>query len=360
MKIVFTRVFPAVLSAAVCFSVFNARAGENVPGQQAAQTVAAIAVKYASPAAEMPAEQTVAAKIKQTTAESTQTQKVHAAAAETVGTAPSAAQAESAVTAVQTAYLSDDEEVVTLFDFIGKFTEAFFKGMRNLSSGVFDLGGKFPEFANIYRDSSGKTQYIKIGMYYDKVNKLIIGKANQGAFGIGFDVDLKQKMMYATRNIWARSVGYSPLYDAVAPALGIDFKTERIKFDYDGLDWMVQIWKGKYFTALSGAEMGIYNKPKDRVIEFYDCIGNDDMLEMSMQLLKGDQVIFKREAQKHWWMNGFALSNITNKPSDLTLKGNILFKDGKMMRSFLSSFDKVCKKEGISYTVKGRLVSYIW
>ena len=41
-----------------------------------------------------------------------------------------------------------------------------------------------------------------------------------------------------------RSLGYCELYDNMAPYAAMDFDTVRIKFRYDNLDWMVQMWKG--------------------------------------------------------------------------------------------------------------------
>ncbi len=352
MKKTFTRIVPLALAVMIGISAFGARAGESLQKQHGTEPVTAIAEKNASPATENAAEQQVTADISPETVESAQPQKVHLTSASAITSYREEAKQKEAQ--------GNDEEVITLFDFISNLTNAIYKGMYNSSFGVFDLGGKFPEFAGVFENSSGNPQVIKIGMYYDEKNRIIIGKNEQGAFGFGFDVDLKQKMMYASLDTWTRKLGFCSLYDAIAPALGVNYKTERIKFEYDGLDWMIQIWKGKYFAILSGAEMGIYNKPKERVVEFYDCIGDEDMLDMSMRLSKGNTVIFERGPEKHWWMNGFAVADIFNRPEDLTLEGSILFEDEKMKQAFLSAFDKVCKEENISYTIDGMLISYIW
>lgn len=353
MKKVFASVLPAALSLVVCFSVFGARAGEATQNQVFKEPVSAVAVKYNSSAAESAAEKVAEKETETATGENTEkTAELQEVQVDNI-------KAPIENTAKQTTGQSNNE-VVTFFDFITNFMKAFFNGMKNISSDIVDLGGEFPEFISTYDDADGNPQIIRIGMYFDEQNQLIIGKGGKGAFGFGFDVDLKQKMMYATEDIWVRSLGYSKLYDAIAPALGVNFKTERVKFEYDGLDWMIQIWKGKYFSILSGAEMGIYNKPQSREIEFYDCGSDEDMMVMSMRLSKKDTVLVERSPELHWWMTGFALSSILNRPEDLTLEGSIQFKDEGMKQAFLVAFDKVCEKEDISYKVDGMLVSYTW
>lgn len=123
---------------------------------------------------------------------------------------------------------------------------------------------------------------------------------------------------------------------------------------------MVQIWKGIYFFAGSGAEIGIYNKPMSRKIDFYDCAGDDDMLEMSMRLRRNEKVLFEREPQKHWWMCGFVLSDALYPPTALTLEGSIRFEDEGMKAAFLVPFEQLCEQEGIAYNIEDGLVEFIW
>ncbi|MEI6578886.1 MAG: DUF4474 domain-containing protein [Eubacteriales bacterium] len=325
MRTVSARILSIILVFAVCVSALSAVTGYFAQSFSDERSISAVAEKSALPAIASPA---------------LPVQKVQDVA--------------KAIT--------DDthEKVVTVYSFINEFLDAYLKGMSKLTAKIVDLGGKFPEFVNEYVDNTGAKKMIEIGMYFDVVNKRIIGKGQEGAFGIGFDVDLKQKMMYASINSWTRKLGFCRLYDTLAPALGVKYKTERVKFEYAGLDWMIQIWKGSYFTLMGGAEIGIYNKPKTRIAEFYDCIGDKDMLDMSMKLSKGNKVLFVREPQKHWWMNGFALSFGSNMPDLLTLNGSILFKDEGMLKAFLTAFDKVCANEGITYTLQGKCVSFDW
>jgi hypothetical protein len=348
MKAVLARVSTGLLVLTVCITSIGTRAGEFEQKQPAAAAVSAQAEKFVSQKesnaefkfiAKLPESETIKAVTKVSKIKESSVIETRAA--------------KSAVPA-------SDKNVVTLFDFGGNFLYAYLIGMNNLTSRLADTGGEFPEFVFDYNDNNGVHHEIYLGMYFDEANELIIGRDQQGAFAIGFDVDLKQKMIYSTYNGWERNLGFCRLYDMLAPAMGIFYKTERIKFEYNGLDWMVQLWKGSYFAALSGAEMGIYNKPKNRTTGFYDCVSDENMLEMSMRVLKGDKVLVERNPQRHWWMNGFALGGSINLPDTLTLDGSIRFDDSAMKQAFLNAFDKVCAESGITYTVEGNCVSFVW
>jgi hypothetical protein len=199
-----------------------------------------------------------------------------------------------------------------------------------------------------------------MAMYYDQANHLVNGRDQQGAVAFGFDVDLKKEMMYSSYNGFERNMGFCRLYDIIAPAAGLFYKTHRIEFEYGGRDWMVQIWKGLYFVVGSGAEIGIYNKPQSRTLAFYDCVEDDDMLEMSLRLEKDGQLLFERAPQKHWWMNGVVLSDGLYPPEALTLEGGIRFEDEGMKAAFLVPFEQLCEQEGIEYNIDNGLVNFVW
>lgn len=253
-----------------------------------------------------------------------------------------------------------DKDPVTLLEFGGDFLAGYLRGLNNLTSRLADTGGNLPEFVFDYQDNAGRPHSIYMGIYYDETNQLLIGRDQQGAFGFGFDFDLQKRMMYSSFNGFERQMGFTRLYDTLAPAAGIFYQTRRIEFEYAGQDWMIQIWKGIYFFAGTGAEIGIYNKPTSRTLAFYDCAGDDELLEMSMRLSRNEKVLFERQAQKHWWMNGVVLSDALYPPAALTLEGGIRFEDEGMKAAFLVPFEQLCEQEGIAYNIEGGLVEFIW
>lgn len=347
MKKIAVKTLSVLFSAALCVPVCAFSAGNDVRKEAAGQTTAT-AELFASPMQADAPEFEFIDTLPETA--TTASEKVQAYRA-----APSQEKP-----AVQNVMPPADKDPVTLLEFGSEFLVAYLTGLNNLTSRLVDTGGDFPEFIFEYDDNAGAHHIIYMGMYFDEANQLIVGRDQQGAFAIGFDVDIRQKMMYSALNGWNRNVGFNRLYDFFAPAAGVFYDTHRIKFEYGGQDWMVQIWKGLYFFVGSGAEIGIYNKPQSRTLEHYDCAGDADMLEMSMRVMRGDDILLERAPQKHWWMNGFVLSNGVYPPSALTLEGGIRFEDEGMKAAFLVPFETLCAQEGITFTVDGGLVSFIW
>ena len=121
---------------------------------------------------------------------------------------------------------------------------------------------------------------------------------------------------------------------------------------------MVQIWKGNYLVS-NGAEVGVYNRDRIRFGSYYDCVSDEDMLEMSMALRHGDELIFERENQKHWWLTGFKIDDTLYASDTMTLDFTITMKDAEMLEAFCKSIDRHYKKD-MSYTVDGLTVSVTW
>lgn len=349
MKKITVRVLSLLLASAVCVPISVFSAGEGARKDSEPTQFNSQAVNFAAPALEDRAE----FRIIKNLPESATAALAKAEAKEDVKLAT------GVLPQAKTGGVFD-KDPVTLLDFGGNFLAGYLRGLNNLTSRLVDTGGEFPEFVFEYDDNDGKPHSIYMGMYYDEANQLIIGRDQQGAFAFGFDFDLKNKMMFSSYNGLERQIGFCSLYDMLAPAAGIFYKTHRIKFEYGGQDWMVQIWKGIYFLAGSGAEIGIYNKPQSRTLAYYDCAQDEEMLEMSMRLSRNEKVLLERGPQKHWWLNGVVLSEALYPPEALTLEGSIRFDDAEMKAAFLVPFEQLCAKEGIAYNVDNGLVSFVW
>ncbi|MBQ6936123.1 MAG: DUF4474 domain-containing protein, partial [Clostridia bacterium] len=96
----------------------------------------------------------------------------------------------------------------------------------------------------------------------------------------GFDYDPIQDVYFTQLDSWQRNFGFNSVYDTAAPMVGMIYSTAKIYFTYDDKDWMMEIWKGQYGIT-AGAEIGFYNKPTDRVMKHFDCVTDEEMLEMS-------------------------------------------------------------------------------
>lgn len=155
----------------------------------------------------------------------------------------------------------------------------------------------------------------------------------------GYTYDSKQDIFYSNMDAWQRNMGYCYLYDEAAAPLGMIIDCEPIYFEYGGKMWMIEFWKGQY-DLTTGCEIGVYTteQPVLNIAgifkgTFYNCVSNEERLQMSYSLKKNNEILFTRE-DKHWWLTGFKLGEFSH-PSDLTMYINITLKDKTMRNEFV-------------------------
>lgn len=175
----------------------------------------------------------------------------------------------------------------------------------------------------------------------------------------GFEYDEKQGIYYSSVNPWQKGFGFNVVYDMTAPLAGMYYSTERIYFQYDNKDWMIQIWKGQYGMTC-GAEIGVYNKT-DKVMQ-YDCVSEDEFLEMSFVLYNQDEKMFERGPEKHWWLTGFKIMNI-GVPILLDMDMTIKFPTKSMADAFEAGLKKANRDnllDPMTYTRGAKSFSIQW
>lgn len=207
-----------------------------------------------------------------------------------------------------------------------------------------------------YRD--GRTEEVYSGILYDTVNNQIVGKNGKPAL-VGYYLDLNQNYVYTGIDVWQRNLGFNIYYDIFCylTPFFFHYTTQRVKFNYDGKDYMFQMWKGRYAIA-NGGELGIYTRPEEKVGTFYDCAGDEDMLVMSIEVYHGEDLLFKHGPMLHWWVTGFSISDTAYLPESLTLISTIELKDEEMLRVVTEALDK--KTGIIDYEVDGLKVTLTW
>ena len=174
---------------------------------------------------------------------------------------------------------------------------------------------------------------------------------------IGYLYDPVNECFYTADDPWQRNFGYSEVYDAAAGVTLMIIETLRIKFPYKDKDWMIQAWKGQYGLILIGAEVGVYNKPKDRKLEHYDCADDGDKLRMEMEMERLEDVngkqqwkrILYRPYGEYWWITGFVFGNELGNMDKLRVNVRITMKDYEM----LSGVTKSLESQGYYYEVSG-------
>ena len=184
--------------------------------------------------------------------------------------------------------------------------------------------------------------------------------ANKILVACGFEYDAKQGIYYSHLNPLQRKFGFNFIYDMAAPMAGMFYDTKRIEFIYDNREWMIQIWKGQYGIT-SGAEIGLYNRPLDRVMQ-YDCANDEDLIEMQFDFYNQNQLVFSRGPEKHWWLTGFKIFN-AGVPILIDLDMTLKFTNITMARAFYNSLKKVAATsliDPMTYSIKGSTVSIYW
>lgn len=205
----------------------------------------------------------------------------------------------------------------------------------------------------------GAEENIGTGMMINTETSTIYGKDGNGFIGLGFNFDYEELLVYTMVNVWMRDFGFTVLYDLFSYTTPLFFyNTRRIKFDYDGLEWMVQIWKGNYLVS-NGAEVGIYTRQPGSFGTYYDCANDEQMMNMSMKLSHGDDLIIDRPEQLHWWLTGFKVSDVLYPAKTMTLDFTIEMKDEQMLEAFCDAVENHYRND-MTYTVDGLKVNVVW
>ncbi len=185
---------------------------------------------------------------------------------------------------------------------------------------------------------------------------LVYGRYNKGLLGLGFECSVYDLLIYATTDCWMKDFGFCFFYDFFCYTTPFfNYLTRRFKFDYDGKEWMIQIWKGNYVIA-NGCEVGIYNREPGSFGTYYDCY--DGTMKMSAKLSYCDNTIYEIE-QEHWWLNGFKLGDTLYKPSLLKMEFSVELIDEEMANAFANAINNHYMHD-VSCTVDGNRVSAIW
>ena len=122
---------------------------------------------------------------------------------------------------------------------------------------------------------------------------------------------------------------------------------------------MIQIWKGNYLMITNGGELGVYNREKWRFGTYYDCAKDEELMDMTMELSHGDEVLFTVGPEKHWWLTGFKAGKTLYLPDTLTLRFSIDFPNAEMRKAFTDAVDRHILHD-VRYTLNGNTVSAVW
>lgn len=256
-------------------------------------------------------------------------------------------------------YADGDEIISYLYHFLGMYFSVIAE--IEVYSSPVESRENTTELVLRIHFKDGNSEDFYPGVYINTVTGEFTNRDDSGMFGSGFNFNLNEAITYATVNCWMRNFGFCVTYDILANSMPIFFRynTRRFHFEYDGLEWMIQIWKGNYLIA-NGGEVGLYNRdPANKFGSFYNCATDDQLLEMSLQIYAGDELLVNQQPQPHWWVNGFSLSNRIYLPGSLTMKFTVTMRDEEMLDAFTEAIEKNVMND-VNYTVDGLTVYVIW
>jgi len=210
------------------------------------------------------------------------------------------------------------------------------------------------EFVGVFSYADGSTVAVKTGTTYNTKTGRLGGEDGFGNLGYNYFVD--DNLLESTPGSWQRKLGYMKLYDDLLLKSGnmTNIDTIRIEFSHDGMDWLLQLWKGRYLN-MPGGEIGLYNKPKSRLIGFYDTIGDDELIGMSFKLTdkRNSAVLIDRPMDLHWWTAGFSIYETPLTGENLTLETILAPQDDALLEAIKAALDKAAAKGELAYTTLG-------
>ncbi len=180
---------------------------------------------------------------------------------------------------------------------------------------------------------------------------------------VGFSYDKNQDIFYSCMDAWQRNFGYCKLYDDSSAALCMLIHCEPIKFEYEGKDWLIEIWKGQYGLT-TGGEVGVYISDKPIIDipdffngKFYESADDNNLLQMSYAFKKNGNILFTRN-EKHWWLTGFILGEYSE-PDEVSMDVVITLKDTTMTNAFVNALKKAGYRDSELF-VEGTTVSFFF
>ena len=163
-----------------------------------------------------------------------------------------------------------------------------------------------------------------------------LARINQISVPFGFRYKLSQDVFTSETDAWQKECGYCAFYDSKAPLFHMIFDCEPVYFNYNGVTWLVEFWKGQYGIT-TGCEIGCYKADRilsknERKSTLFETVSGEEMPVFSVTLLR-DGLPISRSCQRHWWLTSFCTGKYTE-PESLAMKITIAFPSVGMCEAF--------------------------
>lgn len=148
----------------------------------------------------------------------------------------------------------------------------------------------------------------------DKFNIESIISCNALTWLLGFEYDPINDVYHTQQGSLQETFGFGQDIDELGPLLGMDLFEEYIVFEYNGREFLLEPWMGKYgFGNCTGAELGIYSRPieeanknpfipnQDNSGIYYESGAEDEQLSSKTTLYDSDynKVIFSNDTDNY-------------------------------------------------------------
>ena len=215
-------------------------------------------------------------------------------------------------------------------------------------------------------DWLGRTRYVfdmPAPIEYNRATGVFQALHGSGIFGIAFDYDSEQHLVFASQRPFLGWFGYNLLIDFIAPFACIELSTVRVPFYYDGDDWQVQLWKGNYLRGFHGAEFGFYRRVwSARLFDFVHFeAAQDFIIPMTLDVYHGENRQFSTAGDR-WWIAGlqYGRPGVSVFPhEELRVYGTMEFPSEGMLQAFLPAFE-AHSPPGMTGEADGLRFSFVW
>jgi hypothetical protein len=199
-------------------------------------------------------------------------------------------------------------------------------------------------------------------------------------YGLGFRYDPEKDVYYTTEGSVQQQFGFGDAFDKIGPLLGMDLEEAPIVFTYNGKEYLLEPWMGKYgFGFNTGGEIGIYSRSQVEALEnpyideddpsyefgvnddiYYQSAVEEEQLKIYFELYDGSTgekvvEVSSKEGNNDYWALAITSFDNTDK-EDLVMKAKIESED----ILYLEKMRVELEKEGFDVEISDGVLSIIW